>query len=113
MGIEGRQGIIQHSRRTMRELYIGIDAGSTTVKAAVINSDGKIVTSRYMPNSGDPVSLIKQFLIDFYKEFPDAVVASSAVTGYGEDIIKNAFAVDIGLVETVADMFSYNGIMNV
>ncbi|MBQ2842441.1 MAG: 2-hydroxyacyl-CoA dehydratase [Clostridia bacterium] len=84
------------------KVYIGIDAGSTTVKAAVINADGKIVTSRYMPNSGDPVSLIKQFLIDFYKEFPDAVVASSAVTGYGEDIIKNAFAVDFGLVETVA-----------
>lgn len=84
------------------KVYIGIDAGSTTVKAAVINSDGRIVSSRYMSNNGDPVSLIKQFLIDFYKEFPDAVVASSAVTGYGEDIIKNAFAVDIGIVETVA-----------
>ncbi|MBQ3006055.1 MAG: 2-hydroxyacyl-CoA dehydratase [Clostridia bacterium] len=84
------------------KVYIGIDAGSTTVKAAVINADGKIVTSRYMPNSGDPVSLIKEFLVEFYKEYPDAVVASSAVTGYGEDIIKNAFAVDFGLVETVA-----------
>ena len=84
------------------KVYIGIDAGSTTVKAAVINADEKIVTSRYMPNSGDPVSLIREFLADFYKEFPDAVVASSAVTGYGEDIIKNAFAVDFGLVETVA-----------
>lgn len=84
------------------KVYIGIDAGSTTVKAAVVNADGKIVTSKYMPNSGDPVSLIKQFLVDFYKDYPDAIVASSAVTGYGEDIIKNAFAVDFGLVETVA-----------
>ncbi|MBQ2848342.1 MAG: 2-hydroxyacyl-CoA dehydratase [Clostridia bacterium] len=84
------------------KVYIGIDAGSTTVKAVVINTDGKIVTSRYMSNNGDPVSLIKKFLEDFYKEYPDAVVASSAVTGYGEDIIKNAFAVDFGLVETVA-----------
>jgi len=84
------------------KVYLGIDAGSTTVKAAVINKDGRIVMSRYMPNSGDPVSLIRQFLVDFYNEFPDAVVASSAVTGYGEDIIKNAFAVDFGLVETVA-----------
>lgn len=84
------------------KVYIGIDAGSTTVKAAVINGDGKIVTSRYIPNNGDPVSLIREFLSDFYKEYPDAVVASSAVTGYGEDIIKNAFAVDFGLVETVA-----------
>ncbi len=84
------------------KVYIGIDAGSTTVKAAVINKDGRIVCSRYMSNNGDPVSLIKSFLEDFYKEYPDAVIASSAVTGYGEDIIKNAFAVDIGLVETVA-----------
>ncbi len=84
------------------KVYIGIDAGSTTVKAAVINKDGKIITSRYMSNNGDPVSLIKEFLVEFYNEYPDAVVASSAVTGYGEDIIKNAFAIDIGLVETVA-----------
>ncbi len=84
------------------KVCIGIDAGSTTVKAAVINMDGKIVYSRYIPNNGDPVSLIRDFLADFYNEYPTAIVASSAVTGYGEDIIKNAFAVDIGLVETVA-----------
>ncbi len=84
------------------KVYIGIDAGSTTVKAAVINKDGRIVMSRYMSNNGDPVSLIKDFLVDFYNEYPNAVVASSAVTGYGEDIIKNAFGIDIGLVETVA-----------
>ena len=84
------------------KVFIGIDAGSTTVKAAVINKNGNIVCSRYIPNNGDPVSLIKQFLTDFYNDYPNAVVASSAVTGYGEDIIKNAFAVDIGLVETVA-----------
>ena len=84
------------------KVYIGIDAGSTTVKAAVIKENGDIVCSRYIPNNGDPVSLIKEFLIDFYNDYPNAVVASSAVTGYGEDIIKNAFAVDFGLVETVA-----------
>jgi len=84
------------------KVYIGIDAGSTTVKAAVINKDGKIIMSRYMPNNGDPVSLIRDFLADFYNEYPNVVVASSAVTGYGEDIIKNAFAIDIGIVETVA-----------
>ncbi len=84
------------------KVYIGIDAGSTTVKAAVINKKGNILMSRYIPNSGDPVSLIREFLVDFYREYPDVRVASSAVTGYGEDIIKNAFSVDIGLVETVA-----------
>jgi len=84
------------------EVYIGIDAGSTTVKAAVINKNGEIIMSRYMSNNGDPVSLIRDFLSDFYKKYPDVKVASSAVTGYGEDIIKNAFAIDIGIVETVA-----------
>ena len=84
------------------KVCIGIDAGSTTVKATVINKDGKIICSKYTPNSGDPVSLIKDFLEFFYENYPDAVVASSAVTGYGEDIIKNAFGIDIGLVETVA-----------
>ena len=84
------------------KVYIGIDAGSTTVKAAVINSNGDIVYSKYMPNSGDPVRLIKEFLDEFYVVFPNVTVASSAVTGYGEDIIKNAFGVDIGIVETIA-----------
>lgn len=84
------------------KVCIGIDAGSTTVKAAVVNMNGEIIMSRYVPNNGDPVTLVRGFLTDFYKEYPNAVVASSAVTGYGEDIIKNAFAVDIGLVETVA-----------
>ena len=84
------------------EVCIGIDAGSTTVKAAVINKEGKIICSKYTPNSGDPVSLIRDFLEYFYENYPDAKVVSSAVTGYGEDIIKNAFGIDIGIVETVA-----------
>ena len=84
------------------KIYIGIDAGSTTVKAVAVNSDGEIVFSRYMPNNGDPVVLIKEFLINFYESFPNVKIASSAVTGYGEEIIKNAFSVDYGIVETVA-----------
>lgn len=84
------------------KVCIGIDAGSTTVKAAVTDMSGNLVFSRYVPNDGDPVVLIRDFLKDFYKKYPDAVVAASAVTGYGEEIIKNAFAVDFGLVETVA-----------
>lgn len=85
-----------------KKIFIGIDAGSTTVKAAAVNSEGGIVFSRYMPNNGDPVVLIREFLTDFYKDFPEARVISSAVTGYGEEIVKNAFSVDFGIVETVA-----------
>jgi predicted CoA-substrate-specific enzyme activase len=82
--------------------YLGIDAGSTTVKAAIINSNEEILYSQYLPNSGNPVPIIKDFLIEFYEKFPDIKIKSSAVTGYGEEIIKNAFKVDFGIVETIA-----------
>lgn len=82
--------------------YIGIDAGSTTVKAVVMGEDGEILTSEYLPNSGNPVPLIKNFLENLYKKKPNIKIKSSAVTGYGEEIIKNAFMADYGIVETVA-----------
>ncbi|MCI8387924.1 MAG: 2-hydroxyglutaryl-CoA dehydratase [Clostridiales bacterium] len=86
--------------------YIGIDAGSTTVKAVVMNENRDILCSLYRPNSGNPVPIIREFLTDFYKKYPDIKIASSAVTGYGEEIVKNAFAVDFGLVETMAHFFA-------
>lgn len=82
--------------------YLGIDAGSTTVKATVIDENEEILFSKYLPNSGNPVPIIKDFLIDFYNKYPNIKIKSSAVTGYGEDIIKNAFRVDLGIVETIA-----------
>ncbi|MEE0859657.1 MAG: acyl-CoA dehydratase activase [Acutalibacteraceae bacterium] len=82
--------------------FLGIDAGSTTVKAVVTGEDGELLTSRYLPNSGNPVPIIKEFLEELYKEVPNIYIASSAVTGYGEEIIKNAFMADYGIVETVA-----------
>ncbi len=82
--------------------YLGIDAGSTTVKAALINEDEEILLSSYLPNSGNPVPIIKDFLEDVYEKYPDIKIKSSAVTGYGEDIIQNAFKVDFGIVETIA-----------
>ncbi len=82
--------------------YIGIDAGSTTVKAVVINEDGELVYSKYLPNAGNPVPLVKDFLSEVYIKFPRIHIMSSAATGYGEEIIKNAFHIDRGVVETVA-----------
>ena len=92
----------QADNPSVEEVYIGIDAGSTTVKAVVIDQDENIVCSRYLPNSGNPVPLIREFLEDFYWDHPKAKVLSSASTGYGEEIVKNAFGVDFGLVETIA-----------
>ena len=82
--------------------YIGMDAGSTTVKAVVLNENGELLYSEYMPSKGNPVDLIKGFLNKVYEICPEIDIASSAVTGYGEEIIKNAFDVDFGIVETVA-----------
>lgn len=84
------------------DAYLGIDAGSTTVKACVINEDEEILHSSYLPNSGNPVPIIKDFLSELYEKYPGIRIKSSAVTGYGEDIIQNAFKVDHGIVETMA-----------
>ena len=86
--------------------YIGIDAGSTTVKAVVMSEARDILVSMYRPNSGNPVPIIREFLMDFYAKYPHIEIAGSAVTGYGEEIVKNAFAVDGGIVETMAHFFA-------
>ncbi len=67
--------------------YIGMDAGSTTVKGVVLNSDGELLFSQYLPSKGNPVEIIKAFLEEIYSINPDIDIVSSAVTGYGEDII--------------------------
>ena len=85
-----------------KEVYIGIDAGSTTIKAVLVNENEEIVYSRYLPNSGNPVPLVREFLTDVYEKFPEVKIISAASTGYGEEIIKNAFHLDMGVVETIA-----------
>ncbi|MFI3329610.1 MAG: acyl-CoA dehydratase activase, partial [bacterium] len=82
--------------------YIGIDAGSTTLKGVVIGEDEKIAHYKYISNGGNPVSLVKEFLTEVYEKFPDIVVAGFGTTGYGETIVKNAFLADKGVVETLA-----------
>ncbi len=83
-------------------MFLGIDAGSTTIKAVVIDEDGRILDSMYAGNKGNPVPLVKDYLKSVYERYPQIHFASSAVTGYGEDLIKAAFGVDYGLVETMA-----------
>ena len=85
-----------------QNVFLGIDAGSTTIKAVVIDENENLITSIYKPNKGNPIPLIKSFLEDLYDKYKNIHILSSAVTGYGEDIIKNAFGVDFGIVETVA-----------
>ncbi|MCI8864268.1 MAG: 2-hydroxyglutaryl-CoA dehydratase [Lachnospiraceae bacterium] len=84
--------------------FVGIDAGSTTVKAVVIGEGKEILDSTYLSNSGNPVPIVRQYLSSVYERCPGIQIAGSCVTGYGEDIIKNAFSVDHGLVETMAHL---------
>jgi predicted CoA-substrate-specific enzyme activase len=83
-------------------IFLGIDAGSTTVKTVAIDEDGNIVDSTYQSNSGNPVPIVKAVLERLYHDHPDLCIKGSTVTGYGEDIIKEAFGIDEGLVETVS-----------
>lgn len=85
-----------------KPVYIGIDAGSTTLKTVVLGEDGELLDCSYQPNSSNPVPLVRDFLLGLYEKHPGIRIASSAVTGYGEDLIQNAFRVDNGIVETVA-----------
>ncbi|MBR3415094.1 MAG: 2-hydroxyacyl-CoA dehydratase [Clostridia bacterium] len=83
--------------------YLGIDCGSTTTKLVLLTESGKILYSYYSSNRGNPVEVIKDQLGRIYSLAGDSIeIAGSAVTGYGEDLIKNAFGVDIGVVETAA-----------
>ena len=84
------------------DAFLGIDAGSTTVKAVLLGKDGEILSSVYKSNSGNPVPIVREYLLDLYNRYPNIRIVCSAVTGYGEELLKNAFGVDCGIVETVA-----------
>ena len=85
------------------DAYLGIDAGSTTTKIVLTAPDGGLLYTYYHSNLGNPVAIVLEQLKEIYKLCGDRIkIKGSAVTGYGEDLIKNAFSCDLGLVETVA-----------
>lgn len=84
------------------KLYLGIDSGSTTLKFVLIDENEQIRFESYQPNKGNPVEVIYNLFIQLYKKYPHLNIAGSASTGYGEDLAKNAFSLDAGLVETMA-----------
>lgn len=84
------------------EVYLGIDAGSTTTKMVALNAKRELVFTAYQPNGGDPISTVREQLCQFYDAFPHTKVACCVVTGHGEDLIRSAFHMDDGVVETVA-----------
>jgi len=85
------------------DLYLGIDAGSTTIKSVLIDDDGKIVHSSYDSNQGDPVKAAVGIAKDVIAALPEgSTIARSCVTGYGEDLVKTALHADEGEIETMA-----------
>ena len=84
-------------------LFLGMDAGSTTTKAVLIDREGKILWQFYESNAGNPVHLAVSMLQSLYRQIPDgAYIARSLSTGYGEGLFQSAFGVDAGEVETIA-----------
>ncbi|WP_428817143.1 acyl-CoA dehydratase activase-related protein [Clostridium butyricum] len=83
--------------------YLGIDAGSTTTKAVLINEKCEILYSYYAGNKGNPVDTAAGIIKEVYSNIPEgAKIVYSGVTGYGEHLLKEAFSMDIGEIETVA-----------
>jgi len=99
------------ARRDLADLgdepcFLGIDSGSTTTKMVLIDESRRVIMDYYSANAGDPVAVVRKGMEDFGKQCrlagKDPSIARTAVTGYGEDLIKAAFGIDDGVVETMA-----------
>ncbi len=99
-----RDGIEQGTLEgTSGPLYLGIDAGSTTIKSVVLDDQDRIVFSTYGSNEGDPVAAAVQIARQIRAALPDgAWIGRACTTGYGEALVKTALHADEGIVETMA-----------
>ncbi|MBQ0167142.1 MAG: 2-hydroxyacyl-CoA dehydratase [Treponema sp.] len=84
-------------------VFLGLDAGSTTTKAVLIDMEGRILWRFYDVNAGNPVQLAVRVLKDMYRQLPeDVYIARTVSTGYGEALFQAALGADAGEVETIA-----------
>ena len=91
------------------DVFIGIDAGSTTAKLVAIDNEGNLLYENYRGNKGTPVDTIKTMLLDLYSVLPKTtVIRCAGSTGYGEMLIKTAFNLDISEIETMAHFEAAN-----
>ena len=83
--------------------FLGIDAGSTTTKAALIDDKGNLLYTHYSSNEGKPLEVVIDIMNKIYNILPsNSKIVSSTVTGYGEGLIKKALKIDYGEIETIA-----------
>lgn len=86
-------------------VFIGIDAGSTTMKAAMVGEDGQLLHTWYGNNNGDILGTAKVIMADFYQHIPaGARIGHVTTTGYGEALLIEALKADSGEIETVAHL---------
>lgn len=86
-------------------LWLGMDAGSTTIKLVLVDEEGRICYEDYRKNEADALETAKTMLLAMYKALPAGIsIAASGITGYGEAFLKQAFQIDTGEVETVAHL---------
>ncbi len=97
VGIEGGENC---------DYFLGIDSGSTTTKIVLIDATGRIAYDFYANNGGNPIKSVQKGLQDIRQLFEShgflPRIQRSVVTGYGEDLIRAAFGIDDGMVETLA-----------
>lgn len=82
--------------------YLGIDSGSTTTKIALITETGEILFDSYSSNKGNPLDVVLEDLKQIYHRNPDIRIYGAYATGYGEELMRHAFHLDGGVVETLA-----------
>ena len=86
--------------------FLGIDAGSTTTKLALIGEDGELLWSFYSSNNGSPIHTAIRGITELHRLMPEQVeIAGGCSTGYGEALMKAAFKLDSGEVETIAHYY--------
>lgn len=93
-------------------VFLGVDAGSTTAKVAVVDDEGRLVYSAYEPTRGDVLGTVRQMVLGALAALPASAprgqeapwVAHATATGYGEDLLRAAIGIDSGVVETTAHL---------
>jgi predicted CoA-substrate-specific enzyme activase len=89
------------------DAWLGIDAGSTTTKLVLIDENDRLLYSFYAPGKGDPLSALRGPLLKLLELCAGRItLRGAAVTGYGEELIQNAFNIDFGIVETTAHYYA-------
>ena len=93
-------------------VFLGVDAGSTTAKVALVDAEGRLVYSAYEPTRGDVLDTVRQMVLGALAALPSSAprgeeapwIAHATATGYGEDLLRAALGIDSGVVETAAHL---------